>query len=109
MLLILGAAVVFVQFLRAPRLSWLAWAASILATCAPLFYFATRGVRGRRRGTFDELPESACLTAAVSFIALAILLRFAAGTWGTAVEAGVAAVLFWLCVRSVREVIFFLP
>lgn len=108
-LLVLGATVVFVQFLRTPNLSWLAWSTSILAPCAPLTYFAARGFREGRRGAFDDLPESACLAAALFFIALAALLRFAAGTWGTAVGPGVAAVLFAACIRSVRELLFLLP
>jgi len=108
-LFVLGATVAFAQFLRTPGLSWLAWSASILAPCAPLTYFAARGFREGRRGAFDELPESACLAAALFFIALAALLRFAAGTWGAAVGPGVAAVLFAVGVRPVRELLFLLP
>lgn len=108
-LLVLGATVVFGQFLRTPDLSWLAWSGSILAPCAPLTYFAARGFREGRRSAFDELPESACLAAALFFIALAALLRFAVGTWGAAVGPGVTAVLFAVCVRSVRELLFLLP
>jgi uncharacterized membrane protein len=110
-LLILVAAAVFLTQAGRPQAT--AIATSILAPCIPLLYFAGRGFRNKRRDAFAALPEKACALAAVSFIALGVLLGYLSKTWGLSAGPGIAAFAFAMCVTRFRKLVsvleLFLP
>jgi hypothetical protein len=81
---------------------------SLLAPCVPLVYFATRGFAHGRRSAFQDMPERACGLAALVFLA-GVLVACASGVFALAVGPGIAAVLFALCVESVRNLVAAFP
>ena len=81
---------------------------SVLAPCAPLLYFATRGFVRGRRSAFEDMPERGCGLAALLFL-VAALTAVASSTVGLAVGPAIAALLFALCVESVRNFMVAFP
>lgn len=81
---------------------------SLLAPCIPLAYFASRGFAHRRRSAFQDMPERACGFAAFVFFAVALTASLC-GIVALAIGPGIAAVLFALCVESVRDLVIGFP
>ena len=100
---------VIIHYLQAPTLSNLMWVPSLASPIVPLSYFAFRGFRNPRSSAFESLPERYCGAASLSFLALGIVLGALSGSWAHAIGPAVAALLFALSIRAVREILLMLP
>ncbi len=103
------ASLLLVGVIREPSLLNALMVISVSAPALPFAYFAARGFRANRESAFQALPERKCGVASMCFLALALVLGVSSGHVGLALGPFVAAALFGLCVRSVRQFMLFLP
>lgn len=105
-LFIVPSGVLLFEYLHDPtRRNAMGGVISFLSPAVPLIYFATRGFKAGRQCAFESLPQYQCFLATLIFIVIALIL----GAISHRVELSflpiLAAFMFALCVRPIRNVL----